>query len=280
MKKRFKKIYVEITNKCNLNCSFCSIDKKNKKEMTVEEFSIVISKIKKYTDYIYLHIKGEPLLHSNLDEILTICDKANIYVNITTNGTLLKNKYEIINKHKSIRQINVSLHCEHNLNNYFEDVFETCKKLSKNIYICYRLWTLDNNKLDKESTIIVDKIKNDYNLSTNIVDKLLNEDNVKIFINTFVNKNNLFEWPNPNKGLNINGKCYGLINQLGILSDGTVVPCCLDSDGIINLGNIFEDSLDNILSSSLVKEIIKGFNNNKSVCDLCKNCNFRYRFIK
>ncbi len=280
MKKRFKKIYVEITNICNLNCSFCSIDKKKKKEMTVEEFSMVVSKIKKYTDYIYLHIKGEPLLHNHLNEILDICDKENLYVNITTNGTLLKEKYEILKRHKSVRQINISLHSEHNMENYFEDVFEICKKLSKNIYICYRLWTLKNKKLNKESTIIVEKIINNYNLSTDTVDNLLNEDNVKIFFNTFVNKNNLFDWPNVDKGLNIDGKCYGLINQLGILSDGTIVPCCLDSSGIINLGNIFEDTLDNVLSTSLVKEIIEGFNNNKSICTLCKNCTFRNRFMK
>jgi radical SAM protein with 4Fe4S-binding SPASM domain len=280
MKKRFKKIYVEITNKCNLNCSFCSINKKEKKEMTIDEFNIVISKIKKYTDYIYLHIKGEPLLHNNLDELLTICDKEQINVNITTNGTLIKEKYNILDKHKSIRQINISLHCENNKKNYFEDVFETCKKLSTTKYICYRLWTLNDNKLDKESTSIVEKIKDYYNLSTEIVDKLIKEDNIKIFMNTFVNKNNLFDWPDINNNLNIDGKCYGLINQLGILSDGTVVPCCLDSDGIINLGNIFKDSLDDILNTTQVKKIIEGFNNNKSICKLCKNCNFRYRFIK
>ena len=280
MKKRFKKIYVEITNKCNLNCSFCSINKKPKKEMTLEEFEIIINKIKKYTDYIYIHIKGEPLLHSKLDEIFSICDKNNIQVNITTNGTLLKNKKEILLKHKSVRQINVSLHSENNMSNYFKDVFETCKELSKNIYINYRLWTLEDYALDKESTMIVEKIIKSYNLSTEIVDKLKKENNITIDINTFVNKNNLFIWPDESLGLNIDSKCYGLIDQLGILADGTIVPCCLDSNGVINLGNIFNDDLEEVLNSELVKKIIDGFKNNKSYCKLCKNCNFKERFIK
>ena len=111
MSKRFSKIYVEITNNCNLNCSFCSKDNLPKKEMSVDEFRIVIDKIKDYTDNIYLHVKGEPLLHSHLDEILTICDNIGINVRITTNGTLLSKKKDILLKH-NIKQINVSLHSE------------------------------------------------------------------------------------------------------------------------------------------------------------------------
>ena len=280
MKKRFKKIYVEITNNCNLNCSFCSVNKKIKKEMSLEEFKTIIDKIKKYTDYIYIHIKGEPLLHSKLDDILSICDKNNIQVNITTNGTLLKVRKDILLKHKSVRQINVSLHSENSIRNYFEDVFNVCKELSKSIYINYRLWTLEDYALDKQSTIIVDKIIKSYNLSTELVEKLKNEKNVTIDINTFVNKNNLFTWPNESLGLNIDSKCYGLIDHIGILADGTIVPCCLDSDGVINLGNIFKDDLEKILNSELAKNIIEGFKNNKSYCKLCKNCNFKERLIK
>ena len=280
MKKRFKKIYIEITNKCNLNCTFCSPLKRELKEMSINEFSSIISKIKPYTDYIYLHVKGEPLLHSHLDEILSICDKENIKVNITTNGTLLKEKFNILNNHNCIRQINISLHSENNYKNYFENVFDISKQLCGKIFISFRLWTLDNLKLDNKSTIIVDKIINSYNLSTDVVEKIKKDKSVKIFNNTFVNKDNLFDWPDVNKDLNINGMCYGLDTHIAILVNGDVVPCCLDANGDIVLGNIFKEDLDNILSSELVKNIIEGFKNNKSICKLCKNCNFRYRFIK
>lgn len=280
MKKKFKKIYVEITNNCNLNCSFCSEIKKPNKEMSIEEFKIVIDKIKKYTDYIYLHIKGEPLLHSKLDEILSICDDNNIFVNITTNGTLLKARKDILINHKSVRQINISLHSENKIKNYFEDVFDICKELSQKVFINYRLWSLDNYKLDKKSTVIVDKIIKSYNLSSDIVNKLKNDNNITIDNNTFVNKNNLFVWPDESLGLNINARCYGLIRHIGILVDGTIVPCCLDSNGIIRLGNIFKDDLEEVLDSKLVKDMIEGFKNNKSICLLCKNCNFKDRFVK
>lgn len=278
MKKRFKKIYIEITNKCNLNCSFCSNSKRKFREMTTEEFKLIISKIKNYTDYIYLHIKGEPLLHSSLDEILNICDYNNIKVNITTNGTLLKKKKAILSSHNSIRQINVSLHSENNIDSYFEDVFNSCKFLSTKLFISYRLWKLKNLKLDKNSTKIVEKIKKAYNLKDEIVEKLNNDKSIKIDYNTYVNKENLFDWPDLKNNFDIDGKCYGLSTHIGILSDGTIVPCCLDAEGIIKLGNIFEDNLENVLNGDKAQEIINGFKRNKSVCGLCKNCNFRYRF--
>ena len=278
--KMFKKIYVEITNRCNLNCSFCGKNKREYKDMTGSEFEVVISKIRDYTDYIYLHVKGEPLLHSELDFLLSICDRNGIKVNITTNGVFLKEKMQILISHTCIRQINVSLHCENNKRNYFEDVFECCKVLSTKMFISYRIWNLEQYQLDEKSTNIVDKIIKSYNLSTDIVEKLYNDVQTKIDSNTFVNKENLFVWPDLENGFEINCYCYGLSTHIGILSDGTVVPCCLDGNGEIALGNIFEESLEEIINSSKFNALKDGFKSNKSVHDLCKNCNFRNRFSK
>ena len=270
MSKRFSKIYVEITNNCNLNCSFCSKDSRNKKEMTVMEFSEVISKIKDYTDNIYLHVKGEPLLHSKLDEILTICDNNKINVRITTNGTLLNKNKDLLLKH-NIKQINISLHSENKLPNYYLDIFNTCEELSKKITIIYRIWV---NKL---STIIVDNIINYYKLNNDILN---NVKNIKIKDNIYLDKDYEFDWPSINDNKSDYGTCLGTKTHIAILSNGTVTICCLDSNGIINLGNIFKNSLDEILNNPLFKEINKGFNNNKVVCDLCKSCTYRNRFNK
>ena len=279
MSKRFSKIYVEITNYCNLNCSFCSIDRRKKKEMSVDEFKIVIDKIKDYTNNIYLHVKGEPLLHSKLDEILTICDANKISVRITTNGTLLKDKLEILLKHQ-IKQINVSLHSENNLPNYFEDVFNTCDKLSKKVTIIYRLWTLPTLDLDKLSTNIVDKINNHYKLSTEIVERIKHDKNIKIKDNIYIDKDYEFDWPTiTNKKSDI-GTCLGTKSHIAILSDGNITPCCLDSSGIINLGNIFNNNLDDVLNSEFFKKINDGFKNNQLVCQLCQSCTYRERFKK
>ena len=273
---RFKKIYVEITNKCNLNCSFCSIDNREKRELTLQEFDTILEKIRHYTNTIYLHVKGEPLLHTKFDKILDIIEKHNIKVKITTNGTLLEKRLDTLQNHKNIKQINISLHSENNIPNYFDKVFNSSDILSKNIPIVYRIWLLDNFKLDKLSTIIVDKIINHYNLDKNFINKVINEKNIKIKDNIYLDKDNEFTWPsNIENNDNNLGTCLGTRSHIAILSNGDIVPCCLDSKGLLKLGNIFENDLEDILNSNLFKQINTGFQNNKLICNLCKNCNFR-----
>ena len=273
MKKRFSKIYVEITNKCNLNCSFCSKDTLPKKEMGIDEFKIVINKIKAYTNDIYLHVKGEPLLHSHLDEILSICDKNKINVRITTNGTLLSKKKDILLRHQ-IKQINISLHSENNNPNYFDDVFKVCDELSNKTTIIYRIW------INKLSTIIVNKISEHYNLSTDIVNKIKENKNTEIIKNIYIDKDNEFIWPKIDTKKSEYGTCLGTKTHIAILSNGNVTPCCLDTEGVINLGNIFDSNLDDIIHGELFQKINDGFKNNLVIADLCKSCTYRKRFEK
>ena len=279
MSKRFSKIYIEVTNYCNLNCSFCSNNVLPKKEMSIEEFKIAIEKVKNYTDSIYLHVKGEPLLHKKIDKILDICDDNNVKVNITTNGTLLKKQKNVILNHK-IKQINVSLHCENNLSNYFEDVFTTCDELSNNTIIIYRIWTLSSLKLDPFSTNIVEKINMHYNLSKNIVNKIKNDKNIKIEDNIYIDKDFEFTWPQISDEKNEYGTCLGTRTHIAILSNGNIVPCCLDSNGVIILGNIFKDDLEKVLNNQEFIKINNGFKNNKIVNELCRSCTYRIRFNK
>lgn len=273
----FNKIYIEITNYCNLNCSFCSKDSRKKYEMTIDEFKHVINEIKEYTDSIYLHVKGEPLLHSKLDEILTICDENELKVRITTNGTLLKNKEDILLKH-NIKQINISLHSENSEPNYFEKIFNTCDKLSKKTAIVYRIWTLPNLKLDKISAKIIDKIDNHYHLSIEIVEKIINDKNIKISDNIYLDKDYEFEWPKVKDEKCHSGTCLGTRTHIAILSNGDVVPCCLDSNDVIKLGNIYKEKLQDIINSNMFQTIRKGFQDNKVICLLCQSCTYRKRF--
>ena len=275
--KKFKKIYIEITNICNLNCSFCSKDNRIKESISLTKMEEVLNKINDYTDYVYLHVKGEPLLHPKLKEILDLCEKYHKKVNITTNATLVKEKESILN-HPAIRQINLSVHSENKKENYLEEIFEVVDKL-KDKNIVYRFWTMEANNMSKESTDSVEKIINYYQLSPEIVEKLKKDTNIKINSHTYVNKANQFIWPDINNDYyKETGYCYALKEQLAILVDGTVVPCCLDSNGIINLGNIYNNDLSEIIGSSRYQEMRIGFCNRKVTEELCKHCSYKERF--
>ena len=276
--KKFKKIYIEITNICNLNCSFCLNNKREKKFMSVSDFSNIIKEIKPYTDYVYLHVKGEPLLNPNLDIFLDICDNNKIKVNITTNGTLLKKNFDILKKHKCLRQINVSMHSENEVDDYFDDVFMVCKNLASDVYISYRLWTLNDLVLDDKSKVVIDEIISEYKLSPELVEKVYKEKQIKICENTYINKDNLFDWPNLNNKHNSDGYCHGAIDHLAILVDGTVVPCCLDGEGIVDLGNILSTAFVDILDGERFLKMREYFKNNLCSEDLCRKCKFKDRF--
>lgn len=275
--KKFKKIYIEITNICNLNCSFCSKDNRIKESISLTNMEELLKKINDYTDYVYLHVKGEPLLHPKLKEILYLCEKYHKKVNITTNATLIKEK-ETILTHTAIRQINLSVHSENRKANYLEEIFEVVDKL-KDKNIVYRFWTMEDNNLSKESTELVEKIVNHYQLSPKIVENLKKENNIKINSHTYVNKANEFIWPDINNDYNKEfGYCYALKDQLAILVDGTIVPCCLDSDGVINLGNIYQNDLLQVINSSRYQKMRMGFCNRKVTEELCKHCSYKERF--
>lgn len=275
--KKFKKIYIEITNICNLNCSFCSIDNRIKESISLTNMEKLLQQINDYTDYIYLHVKGEPLLHPQLKEILDLCEKYHKKVNITTNGTLVKNNEKVLN-HPAIRQINLSLHSENNKDNYLEEIFKVVDNL-KDKNIVYRFWTMKNDNLEDKSTILVEKIITHYVLSKEIVEKICKENNIKLKSNIYINKANEFIWPNINNDYyEEHGYCYALKDQLAILVDGSVVPCCLDSDGIITLGNIYKDSLATIINSERFQKMRIGFCNRKVTEELCKHCSYKSRF--
>lgn len=263
---KFKKIYIEITNICNLSCSFCAKNTRNPEFMTLSNFEYILNKIKDYTDYIYLHVMGEPLLHPEINNFIEVASNKGFSINITSNGFLI-NK---LNTDK-IRQLNISLHSVKEQNsidttNYLSSIFENCEKLAeKGVYINYRVWR--NNCLD-----ILKYLEERYNVS------ITKEDKTKTLAkNIFYSNEDEFIWPIKRLGEGNNypfGTCRALKDHIAILVDGTIVPCCLDNNATIPLGNIFNNTLQDILNSPIYKELLTGFNSNKKIHKLCQNCTF------
>jgi len=274
---KFRKVYIEITNRCNLSCSFCSISKREKKDMSIDAFKHVIEEVKKYSKTIYLHVKGEPLLHPHLDALLSICDEHDMRVNITTNATLLESRVDILKKHPCVRKLNISLHSENKMENYYKRVMNACDCL-ENVYIVYRLWTLKNYALNEEARNIIEAIKEHYHLCDEVVEKIRNEKHIQIQDHVIIDKENMFVWPDLNNDFTYtSGYCYALKTHIAILANGDVVPCCLDGEGILKLGNIHEESLEEILHKERSKNIKKSFQDRRPCEKLCQKCGFLSR---
>ncbi|MBQ9314124.1 MAG: SPASM domain-containing protein [Clostridia bacterium] len=255
---RFKRIYIEITNVCNLKCSFCPPHNRENRFMNFEEFKSILNTIKPYTKYIYLHVKGEPLLHPEFDQFVKYAFLEGFQINLTTNATMLHEHLQIT---KYLRQINISLHATNS-----EFIVNTAKNINDTI-INFRIW---NKSLNKEAFLLLEKA---FDV------KIPNVKNFTLAKNIFLSQEELFDWPNLNMNkIHENGYCHALRTQIAILVDGTVVPCCLDNNGDINLGNIFSESFENILNSNKVYEIMQAFQNRKAIEELCKKCTFKDKF--
>lgn len=290
--KKFKKVYIEITNVCNLSCNFCPKTKRKHKFMDKKEFNYILNQVNPFTEHIYLHLMGEPLLNENIEYFLEESFKSGIHVNLTTNGTLLKNFGDKLIKAKALRQVNISLHSfEANkktvkLEEYLKDVsnFIINAREKSDIICAIRLWNMDSNELKGENNlnkeilkILEENLKFDFSLS----EKLQETNRIKLKEKLYLNMAQKFNWPDIKiDALGEEVFCHGLRNQIGILVDGTVVPCCLDSDGNLSLGNVFEEPLKEILEGERATNIYNGFSRRVAVEDLCKKCGYATRFKK
>jgi len=289
---RFKKIYIETTNVCNLTCNFCPKTKRKSAFMSREEFEIIINKIKGHTNYIYLHLMGEPFLNKNFEEFIKIAKRENLFINITTNGTLINSVKDIILNNGGLRQINISLHSfEANDNNidfnkYFVYILDFVKlgNESTNTIFSLRLWNIDTEELKANNSLnsaILELIEDKLDLDINLKEELKYKNQLKLKDKIYLNMAEKFSWPNSNISLiSEDVFCYGLRDHIGILVDGTVVPCCLDSEGTIKLGNIFEQDLQSIIEGDRAKKIYDGFSRRRAVEELCKRCGYAKRNFK
>lgn len=274
------KAFFEITNACNLKCSFCHGTKRKIKYVTPAEFRHTATQLRTFADYLYFHLMGEPLLHPDLESFFDISHELGFRVILTTNGTLLNKRKNILLSANALHKVSISLHCyEANdigipIDLYLKDCFDFCREAANAGKIAVmRLWneggenSLNKKILDAMHDYFPDQWKEIYS-GHKLCDKV------------FLEWGHKFEWPdNEADYLGNSHSCYGLRDQVGVLSDGTVVPCCLDAEGAIDLGNIFETPLDEILSSPRARALKESFEKRKITEELCCRCgyaNMRY----
>lgn len=281
MKRRFAKVYLEITNVCNRSCAFCPGTKRTPGFLQEAELQAILSRLQGWTDFLYFHLMGEPLLHPQLKEYLALAGEAGFRVILTTNGTLLPKQQEVLLSAPALHKVNISLHSfEANDGGSFEDYLQGCIDFAKaaagKLLICLRLWNLDGAQagLNGRNAEILET------LHAAFPDPWT--ENARGFCLTkgvFLEWGERFDWPDTAKAdYGTSCFCYGLRDQLGVLCDGTVVPCCLDADGALKLGNLLSQPLSEILNSPAAKELYDGFSARLAARELCRHCGYARRF--
>lgn len=276
--KRFRKVYLEISNMCNLHCRFCPGTKRAPRRLNEEEFRQILTKLRPYTNFLYFHLMGEPLCHPELSRFLSLAQAHGFRVIITTNGTLLPRQKDILLSAPALHKINISLHAfeANNLSVPFADYLDSCFSFGRAAQggplVVYRLWNQGGE--DEKNAEILKAMEKAFpkpwvteRRGTRIADRV------------YLEYGDRFDWPDlaAQEG-SAEMFCYGLRDQIGVLCDGTVVPCCLDHEGDIALGNLLDQSMEEILSSPRAQALYNGFSRREAAEPLCRRCGYARRF--
>ena len=245
--------------------------------MTTEEFRTVCEKLRPYTEYIYYHLLGEPLTHKDLFDFIAIAREQGFKSAITTNGTLLAKRGDGLIA-SGVYKVSISLHsfedgAAEDLDAYLDSCLDFADRASREgVLTVLRLWNRG-----------CDGGKNDY-----IIEKMRtrlggewawSKRGARIRDRLHLEWGDRFAWPDANaEDMGDEVFCYGLSDHFGILSDGTVVPCCLDADGEIALGNVFRDDIGEIIASDRARAIADGFKRRHAPESLCRRCGYARRF--
>lgn len=290
-RKRFHKVHIEISNICNLQCSFCPEVLRENKMMDLAMFENIVEQVAPLTELVCFHLMGDPLVHPQLEEMIEICDHhlANIF--FVTNGVLMRPDKFGLMLHKRLYQINFSLHSffdnfpGKDPTNYLERIFaytERALEERRDLYVNFRLWNL-NDPLGSQTpnTQMLQRICDRFDYSPPSELDIRTRKSFNIEQRLYLHFDTEFTWPAIDLPvLGGSGTCYGLSSHFGILVDGTVVPCCLDKEAAIPLGNVADTPILKILESKRSQDIIKGFKQNKLLEDLCQRCQYIERFDK
>ena len=276
--KRFRKIYLEISNLCNLHCAFCPGTKREPRALTEAEFAALLPKLRPWTDFLYFHLMGEPLCHPLLECFLVLAGEAGFKIILTTNGTLLQRHQEMLLQAAGLHKVNVSLHAfEANdrkvpFAQYLDGCFSFGQAAAGAKLVAYRLW--NGGGMDRKNEEIL-HVMEQYFPQPWIRERR----GTRIAEQIYLEYGDRFDWPDLNAAKGSERLfCYGLRDQLGVLCDGTVVPCCLDHEGDIPLGNLFVQELDEILQTPRARAIYEGFSAHRATEELCRRCGYARRF--
>lgn len=286
--KRLKRINFEITNSCNMQCSFCPDVNRTKVFISEDDFRVILGQCAPLTEQVSLHLMGEPTTHPQFGELISIATELDVPVEITTNGLLLKKHKSLFLSKNSIRQINFSLQSfmdnfpERPFIDYIMPLLEFTKELHEKrpeVYINFRLWNLAGD--DSSNNEVFSILEEFYETTIKREVDVGGYKSKRIWNRVYLHFDTRFEWPSLDVPfISEQGTCRGLGNHIGIHADGTVVPCCLDKDAVIQLGNCLTNPLSEILDSDRAVGMLEGFKHGKLVEELCKHCSFIQRFKK
>ena len=309
-----KSVYIEITDTCNLRCSFCPSSDCGHEAGSGSSHTFMPSALFKKCiagaveagiENVYLHVLGEPTLHPGFALFLREVKAAGLTATLTTNGTTIRRVAHHILNCPAVRQVNFSTHAYAELppddaREHLGDVLDFCRIAliaRPDMYINLRLWNIGAATAGDWNEFAISRINETFNTQVAPGNFCSRHKSFPIAGRLYLHEDSRFEWPETSKvtasaehgqsepaevtaSKYPAGTCHALDTHVAILHDGRVVACCLDYSGQITLGNIADQGLAEILDSPTARNLREGFEKHELRHPFCQKCSFCKRFGK
>ena len=299
-----KSVYIEITDACNLRCSFCPSSDCRDEAGSGKSHNFMSSTLFKQCiagaveagiENVYLHVLGEPTLHPGFALFLKEIKTARLSLTLVTNGTTIARTAHHILNSPAVRQVNFSTHAYAELppdeaRGHLENVLDFCRialAARPDMYVNLRLWNVGDTAAGDWNSFAISRINETFGTQVTPGNFCSRHKSFPIAGRLYLHEDSRFEWPGMSKVTEPAevtaskypaGTCHALDTHAAILHDGRVVACCLDYSGQITLGNIADQSLPEILGSPTARNLREGFEKHELRHPFCQKCGFCKRF--
>ena len=297
-------VYIEITDACNLRCSFCPCGTRNRGEeaaqtprtfMPSELFEKSIAGAEAIgAKNVYFHVLGEPTLHPGFVHFIKKLEPTPLKLTLVTNGTTIARTGRALLQSPAVRQVNFSTHAYAELDrdtaeSHLQNVIDFCKAAivaRPDMYINLRLWNVGDSEAAPWNSFFLARVNEAFSTSVEPGNFCSRHKSFNLTGRLYLHEDSRFEWPGldesveskEERGTPVAGTCHALDTHVAILHDGRVAACCLDHAARIELGNIETQTLPEIIESPLARELRDGFARHELRHPLCQACSYCRRF--
>lgn len=293
------RVQIEPTQRCNYSCEMCPIDELDtnisKKDLTLEQFKLIISDLPKSVNTICMSGLGEPFLNKDYIEMVKYAKNRGYILEVYNNGSMFKSEIlEFVDYiYFSVDAVNEELIKQLRKGVKYDKLFDSINDsinyrdvVNSNLKVMIN-FTISNKNYEEIPLLfqLCDTLKINLLQIQAMANNYSNDSQKYDSFSHFIEKNSFTDWKyivdSYSKDFNfsltiwypreLKGFCNWTFSSLYITKDMYIISCCHKVTKPLIFGNLKINNFDEILSSKKIIDFKKS-QLEKSYISLCEKC--------